>query len=105
MTDTSIDPYVRAFQPTLSPYATATASGTIRVVGELYNRDALRIDATVDSLDLTLLDYRLRNQGPITAAVEGRHLQVATLRLVGDDTALNLTGNVDLEPQALSAAG
>jgi translocation and assembly module TamB len=101
-TDTSIDPYARAFQPTLSPYATATASGTIRVVGELYNRDALRIEATVDSLDLRLLDYRLRNQGAITAAVQGPHLQVATLRLVGEDTALNLTGSVDLDRQALS---
>ena len=102
VTDTSIDPYVRAFQPTLSPYATATASGTIRVVGELYNRAALRIETSVDHLDLRLLDYRLRNQGPITAAVQGRTLQVATLRLVGDDTALNLTGSVDLDRQALS---
>jgi hypothetical protein len=102
VTDTSIDPYVRAFQPTLSPYATAVASGTIRVVGELYNRDALRIDASVEQLDLTLLDYQLRNQGPLTAAVTGRTLEIGTLRLVGEDTALNLTGNVDLDRQALS---
>ena len=46
VTDTSLDPYVRAFQPTLSPYTTAIASGTIRVVGELYNPDALRIDTS-----------------------------------------------------------
>jgi hypothetical protein len=102
VTDTSIDPYVRAFQPTLSPYATAVASGTIRVVGELYSRDALRITTSVEQLDLRLLDYHLRNQGPITAAVEGRTLQIDTLRLVGEDTALNLTGNVDLDRQALS---
>ena len=102
VTDTSIDPYVRAFQPTLSPYASAVASGTIRVVGELYNLDALRIDSTVEQLDLTLLDYRLRNQGPLTAAVEGRSLRIDALQLVGEDTALNLTGTVDLDRQALS---
>ncbi len=102
VTNTAIDPYVRVFQPTLSPYAHATASGTIRVVGELYNRDALRIDSTIEQLDLVLLDYRLRNQGPIRTAVEGRTLQVETLRLVGEDTALNLTGSVDLARQALS---
>jgi hypothetical protein len=102
VTDTSIDPYVRAFQPTLSPYATATASGTIRVVGALYNRDALRIETSVEQLDLRLLDYRLRNQGPLTASVAGDQLQIDSLRLVGEDTALNLTGSVDLERQALS---
>ena len=44
VTDTSLDPYVRAFQPQFSPFTTAVASGAIRVVGELYNPDALRID-------------------------------------------------------------
>ena len=33
--DTSLDPYVRAFEPRLSPFTTAIASGTIRVFGEL----------------------------------------------------------------------
>ena len=78
------------------------ASGTIRVVGELYNREALRVDDDVEQLDLRLFDYRLRNQGPITLVVEGQTLQVETLRLVGDDTALDLTGSVDLQRQALS---
>jgi hypothetical protein len=102
VTDTSIDPYVRAFQPTLSPYATATASGTIRVNGKLYNRDALRVETTVELLDLRLLDYRLRNQGPLNASMQGDTLNIDTLRLVGEDTALNVNGSVDLSRQALS---
>ena len=102
VTDTSIDPYVRAFQPTLSPYATATASGTIRLNGKLYRRDALRIETTVEQLDLRLLDYRLRNQGPLNASMQGDTLQIGTLRLVGEDTALNVAGSVDLTRQALS---
>ena len=100
--DTSLDPYVRVFKPDLSPYTTAVASGTIRVVGELYNPEALRIAATVEQLDLRLVDYRLRNQGPIMLAVEGNTMRLDTLRLVGDDTALDVTGSVDLPRQALS---
>ena len=40
--DTSLDPYVRFFEPRLSPFTTAVAGGTIRVVGELANVDHLR---------------------------------------------------------------
>lgn len=102
VTETSLDPYVRAMDPTLSPYTTAIASGTIRVVGELNHLDALRIDASVEQLDLGLFDYRLRNQGPIRVAVDRQELRVESLRLVGDDTGLELTGTVDLARQALS---
>jgi translocation and assembly module TamB len=102
VSDTSLDPYVRVFKPDLSPYTKASASGTIRVAGPLYNRDALRIATTVEALDLQLVDYRVRNQGPIELAVEGSTLKVDTMRLVGDDTALDVAGSVDLERQALS---
>ena len=54
ITDTSLDPYVRVFKPDALAVHAAIASGTIRVVGELYNRDALRIDTTVEQLDLRL---------------------------------------------------
>jgi translocation and assembly module TamB len=102
VSDTSLDPYVRVFRPDLSPYTTAVASGTIRVVGELYNPDALHISTTVEQLDLRLVDYRLRNQGPILIAVDGPTLRLDTLRLVGEDTALDVTGSVELPRQALS---
>jgi hypothetical protein len=102
VSDTSLDPYVRVFKPDLSPYTRAAASGTIRVVGPLYDVDALRVSTTVEQLDLQLVDYRLRNQGPITMVVDGRTLHVQTLRLVGEDTALDVAGSVDLNRQALS---
>jgi len=102
VTDTAIDPYVRAFQPDFSPYAIATASGTIRVVGQLYRTNALRIDTSVEQIDLKLLDYHLHNQGPIAASLTGQNLQLGALRLVGEDTALNLSGGVDLQRQTLS---
>ena len=102
VSDTSLDPFIRAFQPAFSPFTSAIASGTIRVVGELYNPDALRIDTAVESVDLQLVDYRLRNAAPIRLSVEGQTLQVDALRLVGDGTELDLTGTVDLRDQSLA---
>ena len=102
VSDSSLDPFIRAFQPAFSPFTSAIASGTIRVVGELYNPDALRIDTAVESVDLRLIDYRLRNAAPIRLSVEGQSLQVDALRLVGDGTELDLTGRVDLRDQSLA---
>ena len=102
ISDSSLDPFVRAVQPGFSPFTSAIASGTIRVVGELYNPDALRIDTAVDAVDLRLIDYHLRNAAPIRLSVEGQSLQVDSLRLVGDGTELDLTGSVDLRDQSLA---
>ena len=102
VTDTSLDPYLRALQPTFSPFTSAIASGTIRVVGELYNPDALRIDTSVEQVNVALLDYRLRNQSPIRLSVEHQVLQVDSLKMVGDDTELDLSGSVNLVDQSLA---
>ena len=101
ITDTSLDPYVRAFQPQLSPFTSAIASGAIRVVGELYNPDALRVDVEVDDVRLRFFDYVLRNAGRIEMSVDRQVLQVNALRLVGEDTELDLAGTVDLPTQEL----
>jgi hypothetical protein len=101
-TDTSLDPFVRVMQPTFSPFTSAIASGTVRVVGELYNPDALRIDTSIDQVNLAFLDYRLRNAAPIRLSVERQRLNVDALRMVGDDTELDLTGTVNLADQTLA---
>ena len=102
ITDTSLDPYVRAFQPQLSPFTSAVASGAIRVVGELSNPDALRVDVEVDDVRLRFFDYVLRNAGRIQMSVNRQVLQVDALRLVGEDTELDLAGSVDLPKQELA---
>jgi hypothetical protein len=102
VTDTSLDPYLRQMQPSFSPYTSAITSGTIRVVGELYNPDALRIDTNIEQVNLRMLDYRLRNQSPIRLSVERQVLQVEALKMVGDDTELDLSGSVNLIDQSLA---
>ena len=102
VSDTSLDPYLRAFDPELSPYTTAIASGNLRVVGELADIDHLVVDTTVDKLDLRLFDYRLRNAVPIRMALDRHSLRVTDMRLIGDETQLDVAGVVDLHNERIA---
>jgi hypothetical protein len=93
-TDTSVDPYARLAWPGLSPFTTAVATGSLRVVGELRNLQHLVVDAVVDDLQARLFDYGLRNDGAIRLLLDNETVQIASLRLVGDNTSLNVTGEV-----------
>ena len=105
--DTSLDPYVRLFVPKLSPFTTAVASGAIRVVGELADLDHLVVDGTVDTLEMRLLDYSVKNAAPIRIALEQDQVRIDELQLVGEDTRLRLSGTVGLKDDqiALKATG
>ena len=105
--DSSLDPYVRLFEPRLSPFTTAVASGSIRVVGELADFDHLLVDGTVDTLDLRLFDYALKNAAPIRLSLDQRDVNIQDLQLVGEDTRLRLSGRVGLRDRriALQAVG
>ncbi len=105
--DSSLDPYVRLFVPKLSPFTTAVATGSIRVVGELKNMDHLLVDGTVDSLDLRLFDYTLKNAAPIRLALDHYRVTLGELQLVGEDTKLRLSGSVGLKDRriAMQASG
>ena len=95
-TETSLDPYVRIFQPSLSPFTTAVASGTLRIAGELSHTEHLLVDATVEDVQLRLFDYRLRNDGPIRVGLQDEIVRVGQMRLVGEDTRLDVSGTVGL---------
>jgi translocation and assembly module TamB len=105
--DSSLDPYVRLFEPTLSPFTTAVASGSIRVVGELADINRLLVDGTIDTVDLRLFDYGLRNAAPIRIALDRNDVKIQDLQLVGEDTRLRLSGTVGLRENriALQASG
>jgi hypothetical protein len=105
--ETSLDPYVRFLVPRMSPFTTAVASGTVRVVGQLTDVDHLLVDARVEQLDLKLFDYRVRNDGPLQLALDRHTMRVGRLRLAGEGTQLDLSGEIGLHDRqiALRATG
>ena len=107
--NTLLDPYIRLFQPKLSPYVRATASGTIHAVGQFMNLDRLSVSATVESVALRLLDYDVRNELPVRLELDHNRVRfvappgtvakagdVPKLRLTGEGTRLDLSGEADL---------
>jgi autotransporter translocation and assembly factor TamB len=106
--DTSIDPFMRMFAPKLSPIASATVSGALRIAGELANPEHLRVDATVETVEMKLLDYPLKNGAPVRIALERQQVRIDDLQLVdADATKLRISGGIDLNTQrmALTVAG
>jgi hypothetical protein len=105
--DSSLDPYVRLYVPRLSPFTTAVATGSIRIVGELADFDHLVVDGTVDRLDMRLLDYSVRNAAPIRLTLDRQQVNVEGLELVGEDTRLRVSGTIGLREDriALRAEG
>jgi hypothetical protein len=109
--NTSLDPYLRFFEPRLSPFTNAIAGGTIRVVGELADVDHLVVDGRVEQLDLKLFDYRVSNVDPATGTyrpieltLDQHVINIVQLRLFGDGTQLDLDGRVNLHDQTIAVA-
>lgn len=101
--ETSLDPYVRFFEPRLSPFTTAIAGGSLRVVGELADLEHLIVDAKVDQLDMQLFDYPLSNRDPSTGAyrplefsLQRQVLDIVQFRLFGEGTRLEVGGDVNI---------
>ena len=107
VTGTRLDPFVRALQPELAESIALVASGAVSVAGPLRDIGRLAVDIEAEQLELTLFDYRVGNDGPIRLSLAERMLRVERLRLQGDGTRLDLTGQVDLgdERVALGVEG
>ena len=105
--DTSLDPYVRFFQPALSPFTTAVAGGTVRVAGRLSDVNQLVVEAQVEQLEMKLFDYALRNNGPIQLSLNKNVVQIERLRVIGEGTGLHIAGDIRLADQtvAIEATG
>lgn len=127
VTDTSLDPYIRAFESRLSPFTSAIASGTVRVSGQLTDMEHLLVEASVEQLEMRLFDYRITNEAghflqlvlddnvihlfgrPSNGGVGGPAVSGVRppMRLVGEDTSLQLSGDLNLRDQriAVNAVG
>ena len=95
-TDTSLDPYARAFEPRISPFTTAVGSGTLRIIGQLANRERLVVDVMFDQLQLRTFDYPLRNAKPIRVLMHNNVARIDDMRFIGDGTELDVTGTMDM---------
>ncbi|MPY87718.1 MAG: hypothetical protein GEU99_07340 [Luteitalea sp.] len=100
--DTSLDPYARLLFPKLSADARAVASGTIRLVGAFAHLPDLRGEAKIERFDLSVLDYRVHNDGLLRFSLGPDVLSVDRLRVVGDGTALEVAGNVRLDSRRVN---
>ena len=97
--DSSVDQYLRLFVPKLPASTTAVASGTMHLAGTLSNLDRLVAEATVDSLDMRLFDFAVKNAAPIRLALAGGLVNVQDLQLRGEDTRLRVTGSVGVSDE------
>lgn len=109
--NTSLDPYVRFFEPRLSPFTSAIAGGTVRVVGELADIDHLVIDSRIEQVDLKLFDYRVSNLDPATQAyrpieltLDHHVVDITQFRLFGEGTRLDVGGRVNLHDSTISVS-
>lgn len=100
--NTSLDPYVRAFRPTFSPFTSAVGSGTLRITGPLADRTRVRGDLRVDALRVQFIDYPIRNDGPVRLLLSGDRLQIDRMHLVGEGTRLDVAGDVHLDTERIS---
>jgi hypothetical protein len=101
---TSLDPYIRFFEPRMSPFTTAIVGGTVRVEGQLADPDALTIRAAVEELDMKLFDYRLTNdpsRGPISFSFDRNVVAIESFHLAGEGTQLQLKGEARLTDRTL----
>jgi hypothetical protein len=96
VSDTSLDPYVRVFEPRLSAFTTAVASGNVRVTGPLADIDAVVVEATVERFDMRFFDYAVRNDAPVRLTFDEHAVRIDEMRIVGEGTELDVSGLVDL---------
>lgn len=100
--NTSLDPYIRVYSPTFSPFTSMVGSGQLRFVGPFNDSSRLRGDLRIDALALRLIDYQLRNDEPLRLALGRDRLQIDRMRLVGDGTRLDVVGDVDFGTERVS---
>ncbi len=100
--NTSLDPYLRVYSPTFSPFTSLVGSGQLRFVGPFDGSSRLKGDLRLDALQVRLIDYQIRNDGPLRIALAQDRIQIDRMRLVGEGTRLDVAGEVDLASERMS---
>jgi autotransporter translocation and assembly factor TamB len=98
----SLDPYIRLFEPRLSQYVSARASGSLRITGALTDPDRLTVDATVDTIEMNLFDQVIGNNGPLRLSLDKREIRFDQVQLTGVNTRLGVTGSINLRDERIA---
>ncbi len=101
-TNTALDPYVRAYRPSVPDQTSMVVSGTLQVTGPLRDVDSLLMQATVEQLELGVFDYMVRNDSSVEFVLDQNVLRIQQMDLVGDGTALTLAGQVSLVDEKIT---
>jgi hypothetical protein len=105
--ESSLDPYLRFFAGPSSPFNRFILSGSLDLAGPLAAPEEMSARAVIDDALLTMFDYNLEEQGPITLDYRDKDFRIEQVRLTGTDTNLELTGGADVGARTwgLSARG
>jgi autotransporter translocation and assembly factor TamB len=95
--NTSLDPYLKLFAPKMSPYTRAVASGAVRISGPLADYEHLGVFLTGVDGTLSLFDYELKNDGPISLTFQNDALSIGRFKLIGEGTSLELAGGLSID--------
>ena len=69
------------------------------VDGPLEDINQLKVEATVDRLEMAVFDYGIRIPSPIRLSMDRQVVRVENFQLVGDQTQLSIGGSVSLGEQ------
>lgn len=94
--NSSIDPYLKFFAPKMSPYTRAVASGAVRISGPLADYQHLSVFLTGVEGQLSLFDYELKNDGPISLTFQNDAVSIGRFKLTGEGTSLELSGGLSV---------
>ena len=100
--DSSLDPYIRVFSPTFSPFTSMVGSGMLHLAGPFNDSTRLEGDLRLDAMRLRLIDYQIRNDGPVRLALGQNRVQIDRMRLVGEGTTLDVVGDLNLGTERMS---
>ena len=104
VTNTRLDPFVRARYPDLMTGAALLASGTVLVEGPLDDMEQLDVRVSVDEMRLGLFDYTVRNDGPVQLSLADNVIRVDRMQLGGDGTELEVAGSFSLADEQVALA-
>lgn len=100
--DSSLDPYVRLYEPRLSQYISAVATGSMRITGPLADANHLNVDTIVDNLEMHLFDQVIGNDGALHLSLTNGTVNFDRVQLVGVNTRLGVSGGIDVPNEKIS---